>query len=109
MSNHSLRARDTDLPFSHKSVVSIMHEQNVICSKTLICRQLFAGQVISSRLMKRKEKIHRMIILFNVNLCSCKKKIGVGKIISARKYIPQEYFSRQKPLTVKEQMFNTIA
>ena len=110
MSNHSLRARGTDLPFSHKSVVSIMQEQNVICSKTLICRQLFAGQVICSRLMKRKEKIHRMIILFNVNLCSCKKKkVGVGKIICARKYIPQEYFSRQKPLTVKEQMFNTIA
>jgi len=37
------------------------------------------------------------------------KKVGVGKIICARKYIPQEYFSRQKPLTVKEQMFNTIA
>ena len=26
---------------SHKSVVSITHEQNIICSKTLICRQLF--------------------------------------------------------------------
>ena len=37
-SNHSLAARVTDLPFSHKSVVSITHDQNVICSKTLICR-----------------------------------------------------------------------
>ena len=50
-----------------------------------------------------------MIILFNVNLCSCEKKVGVGNVISARKYILQEYFRQQKPLTVKEQMFNTIA
>ena len=61
MSNHSLTARGTDPPFSHKSVVSITHEQNIICSKTLICRQLFAGHEIGSRPMKRKEKIHRMI------------------------------------------------
>jgi len=40
-----------------------MHEQNVICSKTLICRQLFAGNVVISRPMKRKEKIHQMINL----------------------------------------------
>ena len=58
MSNHTLTARGTDLPFSHKSVVSITHEQNIICSKTLICRQLFAGHVVGSRSMKRKEKIH---------------------------------------------------
>ena len=44
MSNHSLTAWGTDLPFSHKSVVSITHEQNIICNKTLffteavICR-----------------------------------------------------------------------
>ena len=41
--------------FSHKSVVSIKHEQNIICSKThldsttqeptIICRQLFVGHV----------------------------------------------------------------
>ena len=49
-------AEGTDLPFSHESVVSITHEQNIICSKTLICRQLFAGHVVSSRPMKRKEK-----------------------------------------------------
>ena len=52
----------SDLPFSHKSVVSIMHEQNITCSKTLISTQLFADHVVSSRSMKRKEKIHRMII-----------------------------------------------
>ena len=32
VSNHSLPARETDPPFSHKSVVSITHEQNIICS-----------------------------------------------------------------------------
>ena len=58
MSNHSLPALGTDPPFSLKIVVSIMHEQNIICSKTLICRQLFAGHVVSSRSVKRKEKIH---------------------------------------------------
>ena len=55
-------ARGTDPPFSHKSVVSITHEQNIICSKTLICRQLFAGHMVGSQPMKRKEKIHLMII-----------------------------------------------
>ena len=52
--------------FSHKSVVSITHEQNIICSKThihgttheqtIICRQLFAGHVVGSQPVKRKEK-----------------------------------------------------
>ena len=27
-------AQGTDLPFSHKGVVSFTHEQNIICSKT---------------------------------------------------------------------------
>ena len=64
MSNHSLTAWGTDLPFSHKSVVSIVitHEQNIICSKTPLCRQLFAGHVVGSWPMKRKEKVCRMII-----------------------------------------------
>ena len=53
---------DTDLPFSHKSVVSKTHEQNSICSLTIICRQLFVGHMVGSRRMKRKEKIHRTII-----------------------------------------------
>ena len=45
--------------------------QNIICSKTpldgitheqtIICRQLFAGHLMGSRPMKRKEKMHRMI------------------------------------------------
>ena len=63
MSNHSaLTARGGDSPFSHKSVISIAHEQNIICSKTVICRQLFAGHLVGSRPMKRKDKIHQMII-----------------------------------------------
>ena len=55
-------------------MVPTTHEQNVICSKTrldgttheqtIICRQLFAGHVVGSRPMKRKEKMHRMIIRF---------------------------------------------
>ena len=48
MQNQSLTARATDLPFSHQSVVSITHKQNIICSKTLICRQLFAGHVVAN-------------------------------------------------------------
>ena len=58
MSNQSLTARGADLPFSHKSAVSITHEQNIICSKTLICRQLFAGHVVGSRPMVTKGKMH---------------------------------------------------
>ena len=61
MSNHPLTAQGSDLPFSHQTVVSITHEQNIICSKTLICRQLFAGHVVGFWPMKRKEKIYHMI------------------------------------------------
>ena len=53
-------------------MVTIAHEQNIICTKTrldvttheqaIICRQLFAGHVVGSRPMEKKEKIHRMII-----------------------------------------------
>ena len=52
----------------HMSVVSITHEQNIIWSKTLICRQLFAGHVVSSRPLIRKEKIHWMITIIIVGL-----------------------------------------
>ena len=60
--------------FFTESVVTTTHEQNIICSKshldsttheqTIICRQLFAGHVVGSRPMKRKKKMHRMIISF---------------------------------------------
>jgi len=47
-------------------MVTITHEQNIICSKrhldgttheqTIICRQLFAGDMVGSWPMKRKKK-----------------------------------------------------
>ena len=49
------------MPFSRKSVVSSTHEQ-ITCSKTLICRQFFAGHVVGSRPMKKEERMHRIII-----------------------------------------------
>ena len=55
-----------------KSVVSFTPGQNIICNQTelddiaheqtIICRQLFAGPVVSSRPMKRKKDLHPMII-----------------------------------------------
>ena len=49
-----------------------MHEQNIICSQTqlddiaheqaIICRQLFAGHVVGSLPMKRKNNLLHMII-----------------------------------------------
>ena len=54
-----------------KSVVSFMHEQNIICGQTqldqtahehnIICRQLFAGHVVGSRPMKKKKNVHRIM------------------------------------------------
>ena len=49
--------------------VSMQYEQNVICRKThldgtvhhkqtIICRQLFAGHMVGSQPMRRKEKMH---------------------------------------------------
>ena len=52
--------------FSFENVDSITHGQNIIYSKThldgttheqtIICKQLFAGHVVGSRLMERKKK-----------------------------------------------------
>ena len=78
----NILGKRSDLPFSRKtdckkekSMVSFTHEQNIICSQTLldgiahvqtiICRQLFAGHVVSSRPMKRKKNLFRMIINFD--------------------------------------------
>ena len=75
----NILGKRSDLPFSNKSdrkkeksTVSFMHVQNIICSQTqldgiaheqtIICRQLFAGHVVSSRPMKRKKNLLRMII-----------------------------------------------
>ena len=76
MSNHSLPALQTDPPFSHKIVVSIMHEQNIICSKIIICKQLFAGHVVSSRSVKRKEKIRGKTKAVNSTAKSLKYNIS---------------------------------
>ena len=76
MSNHSMTAQESDLPFSHKSVVSVTHEQNIIRSKTrldsiaheqtIICRQ--EAVICKSRGLlsanEKKEKMHEMIIPF---------------------------------------------
>ena len=54
-------------------MVSFMiNQHNIICSQTqlddtvhkqtTICRQLFAGHVVGSRPMKKKKKLHQMII-----------------------------------------------
>ena len=53
-----------------KSLVSFMHEQNIICSQTqlddiaheqtIICRQLFAGHMLGFWPVKRKKNLHRI-------------------------------------------------
>lgn len=53
--------REANCHFSYKSVVTITHEQNMICSKTqfdgitcdqnIICRQSFVSQVVGFRPM----------------------------------------------------------
>ena len=75
----------SNLPFScksdhrkEKSMVSFMHEQNIICTKlenivheqTMICRQLLAGHVVGSRPMKRKKNSQQMIIIIILLCCS---------------------------------------
>jgi len=66
-------------------MVTITHEQNIICSKThldgttheqtVICRELFAGHVVGSWPMKRKKKMHGLMVIFirtvPVTLYSC--------------------------------------
>ena len=72
-----------------KSVVSLTHEQNSICSQkqlndiahehTIVCRQLLAGHVVGVRPMKRKKHLHRMIIDI-INLDS----VGYHKVFHKR-------------------------
>ena len=76
----NILGKQSDLPFSRKSdrkkeksMVSFTHEQNIICSQTLldgiaceqtiICRQLFAGHVVGSPPMKRKKNLFGIIII----------------------------------------------
>ena len=75
----NILGKRSGLPFLHKSdrkkeksTVSFTHEQNIICSQTLldgiaheqtiICRQLFAGHMVGSRPMKRNTNFLRMIM-----------------------------------------------
>ena len=57
-------------------MVSFMHEQNIICSQTKLeniahCTlQLFAGQVVGSRPMKRKKNLQQMITIIILLCCS---------------------------------------
>lgn len=63
-------------------MVSITHEQNIICNKrhlegttyeqTIICRKLFACHVVGSWPMKSKGKMHRMIIIIFISYSKCK-------------------------------------
>ena len=77
----NILGKRSDLPFSHKkekSTVSFTHVQNIICSQTqldgiaheqtIICRQLFAGDVVGSQPMKRKKNLLRMIIAFSFSM-----------------------------------------
>ena len=78
----NILGKQSDLPFSRKSdskkeksMVSFTHVQNIICSQTqldgiaheqtIICRQLFAGDVVGSRPMTRKKNLLWMIIFIH--------------------------------------------
>ena len=80
MSTHSLTARGSDrgLPFQTRATtkawlllrmsrILLAAKTDVDSTRTIHCRQLFAGHVVSSRPIKRKEKIHRMISSYDVN------------------------------------------
>ena len=57
-----------------ESVVSFTYDQSIFVSQTqlddiaheqtIICRQLFAGYLVDFRPIKRRENLHRMIIIF---------------------------------------------
>ena len=90
-----------DLPFSRKSdrkkeksKAFFTHEQNIICSQTLldgivyeqtiICRQLFAGHVVGSRPMKRKKNLLRMMIRFHFHKSWYSQHVKHSLILSLR-------------------------
>ena len=57
-------------------MVTLMHEQNIICSQTqsgdiaheqtIICGQLFAGHMVGARPMKRKKMISTMFVVLTI-------------------------------------------
>ena len=99
--NHSLTTLENKLTF-FLEVDTTTHEQNIICSKslldanaheqTIICRQFFVGHMVGSQ-GKCKGKINRMIILIivtdstglfyfllpNVSLCVCGGEVSGGQ------------------------------
>ena len=46
---HSLQGFEIPEKRENVYMISIAHEQNVICSKTIICKQLFAGHVANEK------------------------------------------------------------
>ena len=58
-------------------MLSFTHEQNILCSQTqlddivheqtIICRQLSAGHMVGSRPVKRKNNLHRTLIITILN------------------------------------------
>ena len=110
----NILGKRSDLLFSRKSdrkkeksTVSFTHMQNIICSQTqldgiaheqtIICRQLFAGQVVGSRPMKRKKNLLRMIrgltfLEFNLLTASCS--------VITRSPLPETIFSRSESISL---------
>ena len=74
-------------------MVSFTHEQNIICSQTklddiaheqiIICMQLFAGNVVGSRSMKRKKNLQRMIITF-IYTYIFQISFSIGKLVDSQ-------------------------
>ena len=117
----NILGKRSDLPFSRKSdrkkeksTVSITHEQNIICSQTLldsiaheqtiICRHLFAGHLVCSRPMKRKKNLLRMIIAFiirsNFGSIIC-LGLRLRQIIDLLATDKSRYFAQPRPIIVK--------
>ena len=100
--NRFLKTQESELPFLHKSVVSVTHEQNIICSKTLICRQLFAGHVVGSRPMKGKENTSNDNYIFSpLSLKNRDEKIK-------KKLRPIFFFFLQVVVDVHKRVFSLL-
>ena len=99
--------KQNDQPFSRKSdrkswgrkawfhlrmsriLLAAKHSWNNIAhEQTIICRQLFAGLMVGSRLMERKKHLHRMMILFdkiiNNSVCHNCKRLNWVRTLSSK-------------------------
>ena len=99
--NHLLGAQGSDLPFFFRERCSnyawaeyYLHQNTFrryyAWADHYICRQLFAGHMVGSRPMERREKMHRMIIIF---ICTVQNSTAN---------------SFQMHLTIKEQYITSI-